>query len=305
MRRTPMARIHYLIALGSVLLAAVGLDAAITFMGIHLKKLEIYPTDNLAFRSLPAETVSWERARPDPAPLSAEMVEELGTSNYLTRHYVERDAESAREFEFHCAYYTGMIDTVPHVPERCFVGNGGLSLDGSVGTIVPVTLDLDRFPLDPYVDSESHGPIRRGRTGPSSDSPGQYVYMPRELESLAMNVSRFKSDTGVELFAGYFFIANGGTVPRAEQVRQLAFRHEDKYAYYAKIQFSSTSVSSAQELGEMAGEFLSEMLPDLMRRTPDWIAVKEGRYPPEPDAPTALSRTTHDGRATNHQGSGL
>jgi hypothetical protein len=271
---------QYIVALVVLLLAASGLDAAIAFMDIHLKKLPLQAAGGLAFRSLPIETESWKRSRPDPPPLSAEIVDELGTDNYITRQYSSKseDPGDFQAFELHCAYYTGMIDTVPHVPERCFVGSGGLSLDGSIG-IVPIPLDLDRFPIDPFVDAEIHGNIRRGRTGRWSDAPGQYVSMPRDIESLSMSVSRYITDSGQTLYAGYFFIANGGTVPRAEQIRQLAFRHEDTYAYYAKIQFTSGTVNSAEELGQMAGSFLTEMLPDIVRRTPDWIAVKEGRYP--------------------------
>jgi hypothetical protein len=303
MRHTKLLGPHFLIAFCLVTGAAIGLDAAIAFMGIHLQKLEVYPADGLAFRSLPAETQGWTRSRPDPPPLSAEMVEELGTSNYLTRRYGSRDGDRAREFELHCAYYTGMIDTVPHVPERCFVGNGGLSLDGTVGTIVRIPLDLDRFPNAQFVDTQLHGEVRRGRTGSWSETPGRYVHMPRELETLSMNVSHYIGPDGYSLYAGYFFIANGGIVPRAEQVRQLAFRHEDKYAYYAKIQFSSSSVTSAEELGELAADFLNEMLPDLVLRTPDWIDVREGRYPI--DSVSGSLSKKHGTFLLTSQGSGI
>ena len=32
-------------------------------------------------------------------------------------------------------------------------------------------------------------------------------------------------------------------------------------------------------LGEVTGKFMDAMLPEIMRRVPDWVEVREGRYP--------------------------
>lgn len=282
MIRRAIVNPHFLVAAMVLAVSAGALNVAISKMDIHLRKLAIEPANGMRLHTLPVETERWRRQGSDPPPLPAEALEELGTQNYISRGYVEKVREAgatARAFELHCAYYTGMIDPVPHVPERCFVGGGGMQIDGSVGVVTHVPLDLDRFAPDPTIDERVHGVIRRGRTGPYSDTPGVRVRMPRDIENLRLNITRFVDSNGVAVYAGYFFIANGGIAPRAEQVRLLAFRHEDRFAYYMKVQLTSTDVSSTAEMAELAASFLNEMLPELMLRAPDWIDVVEGRHP--------------------------
>lgn len=272
---------QFVLALALLIGGAVGVRFAVGFLDIYLRKLPIEPASGLKFHSLPSEVPGWRRLGSDPPPLSAEVLEELGTSNYLSRVYVETDApedERPRAMDVHLAYYTGMIDMVPHVPERCFVG-GGMSISGASGVIVPVELDMERFPPAPFVDQDRHGLIRRGRTGPTSDAPGVYVRMPRGLENLQLNVTRFLGDNGMVVHAGYFFIANGGLAPRATDVQNLAFNPQDEHAYFAKAQFTSADADSPEELAAMAADFLNEMLPEIVRRTPDWISVLEGEHP--------------------------
>ena len=266
----------FVVSIAVLLAGAGGLNAALRFMDIHLQKLPIDGRE--VFHSLPKETDSWRQLGADPPPLSAEVIEQLGTENYVSRRYVEKDPPEGMEpryFELHCAYYTGMIDTVPHVPERCFVG-GGMTIDGAAGAVVPIPIDLSLFPIDPTVpESLGGGEVRRGRTTLTSTRPGDRVRMPTNLDDLSLNVSVFNDPSGATLYAGYFFIANGAVAPRAENVRLLAFRHEDRYAYYAKVQLTSANVASPQELANMAADFLNEMLPDIMLRTPDWVDITE------------------------------
>jgi hypothetical protein len=175
-----------------------------------------------------------------------------------------------------------MIDTVPHVPERCFVG-GGMVQDGNT-QIVPIPLDFDRLSIDPYVDQAEYGPVYSA-VGESFQS----VRMPFDIETrLKLRVTPFldvRSERRV--FAGYFFLANGGIATSANDVRGLAFDPQTTYAYYTKVQFTSWDVDSSEELGIIAGSILDELLPQIMRRVPDWIEVMEGRYPPDnPTNPT-------------------
>lgn len=272
----------FLAALAILVGGAVGLTAAIGAMGAHLQKLPIYPAgpgEGPKFASLPRSCDGWEQLGVD-AQLSAEVIEELGTRNQVSRVYQRTatpEGGAPKAFELHCAYYTGTIDTVPHVPERCYVG-GGMTFDGE-SVIVPIKLDLSLFPVDRLLDPERYGgPIRRGRT-----LDGLHVHMPRGLERLSMNVTPYRDQTGRRLFAGYFFIANGGTVPLADNVRLLAYQIREKYAYYAKVQFMTGDVESAEELANLAADYLNKMLPDIMRRVPDWVDVTDGRYPPAPD----------------------
>ena len=293
--------IAYAVTIFALSAAAVSLSATLKAFNIHIYKAAIYPASGLTLLSLPSEVEGFTLLYESP-PLSAEIQKSLGTTNYVSRNYQETSEETGaggderpRVVEFHSAYYTGDIDTVPHVPERCFVGSGDFAIDGKMGQVVRIPLDLDRFTTDPGVDTSVHGVILRGRTSPYSEAPGVRVRMPRELERLRMNVTRFVDQNGGVLYAGYFFIANGGTVPRADDVRSLAFNNQATHAYYVKVQFSSRDVASADELAELAAEFLNETFPDLMRRVPDWVDVVEGDHPDvQRAAPGPGADATHD-----------
>ncbi|MCL4741966.1 MAG: exosortase-associated EpsI family protein [Phycisphaerales bacterium] len=269
------------VALAALLAAALlgagaaSLHAMVSGLGLHLRKLPIHPADGRTLGSLPLETASWVRIAADRVE-SVEVEGTLGTDNYLTRLYAERSPADPRkriEVELHAAYYTGMIDTVPHVPERCFVG-GGLQMARGARTIA-LPLDVSRWSPDPDVPEEL-GPIYRVRA-----SDGRRVRLPRNAESLEMRVSEYTLPGERRLFAGYFFVANGGWVSSAEGVRLLAFNLRDDYAYYLKVQVNSATVESAEELAQVAGSLLGELLGDLMLCVPDWVAVQTGEYPPD------------------------
>ncbi len=263
----------FLLALATLVSAGVGHRAAIHANKIYLKKLPIQAPESRVFHTLPPTAGGWSSVpSQSDRPLSKEVLETLGTENYVSRQYVKRFGDRLVNLELHCAYYTGMVDTVPHVPERCFVGGGMAQMGGSKRLAVP--LDVSRFAVDRDADPALHG----GAIRMTYDDRGQRVRLPLNIENLTMNVTRFQQQK-VDVYAGYFFIANGGTVPRAEDVRFRAFNLTDDYSYYAKVQFTSASVKSEDELVAMAADFLNDMLPEIMRRTPDWVEVTEGRYP--------------------------
>ena len=298
MNRIRLAHLGSVISIVFLGVAAVGLSAAINASGAQLRKRPINPPDGMKFPSLPAETVSWERFGADPPPLSAEILESLGTQNYISRQYIPKDAASPASsvvVDLHCAYYTGMPDTVPHVPEACFVG-GGMTLV-SKATLVPIPIDLSRFPpasmLDPEeIDPDVYGVVREGRLGMNSDAPGNRVRMPFGFDDLKLRTTEYETPDGRRVFAGYFFIANGWAVSDSLQVRQQAFDLSADYAFYAKVQFTSHMVESPEELAKVAADLLNEIMPEIMRRVPDWTEVIAGRYPPEGDVAEGNTRGT-------------
>ena len=94
-----------------------------------------------------------------------------------------------------------------------------------------------------------------------------------------MTISSFEmlgSDRTV--WAGYFFIANGGVVASASGVRGLAYQLDSDYAFYTKVQFSSLTVDSAEELAQLAADALEDLLPEIMRCVPDWDEVEAGTW---------------------------
>lgn len=261
----------------SVLLCAAVVVAVVQHTaGLKFTKLPIYAEGNLQLRTLPAEFPSWKMLGSE-RQLSSEEIKELGTENTLGRLMIERNPvnpDSPHLIDLHMAYYTGMIDTVPHVPERCNVAAGVQAVGAPV--LVDVPLDFSILVKNEYIDPGSHsGTVWQAR----SPTTFSRVNLPEGIERLRLRVSRFRDHRGEEFYAGYFFITNGEVVASADQIRLRAFRLKDDYAYYCKVQFTSGTVSSAEELGVVAGRMLDEMFADLMRRLPDWVEVKAGRYP--------------------------
>ena len=287
----PQTRIRLCAALAVLMLGcAVGISAYIRVKDVHLQKIPIYPEDNRQVSRIPTLTPSWEQVGSDSI-LGLEMVETLGTENYLSRFYVrtkDADPKNPIILELHAAYYTGMIDTVPHVPERCFVG-GGLQQSES-SRVIPLPMDTSSWRQDTTVPAEFAGidgkiyNVRLSNNPEMSDAPGRRVRLPRGIspeQPFEFRASEFISPGKGNVYAGYFFIANGGTKANANDVRQLAFNLEDDYAYYLKIQISANGLESFDEFTMYSGELLSELIGEIMRCVPDWISVQEGTYPPE------------------------
>lgn len=272
--------------------AAAGFSVAVKHLKLYLIKLPIEAEFKVS--SVPAETNSWKQVGVDEA-MPAEMVQELGTQNYLTRAYIEKDPPQGRPprvLQMHLAYYTGMVDTVPHIPDRCLVG-GGWSIAGDT-KVIPLAIDRESTVWQLETVPEEKGRIFSARLGSDSRRPGSRVRLPRDADELRIRVNPYTDPKqGRTLYAGYFFIANGGHCSDAETVRLLAFQLTDSYAYYLKVQFSTDSVTSTEEFGEAVSSLLSELLPDIMLCVPDWVEVLRGDYPPDnprrPAAPIASS----------------
>lgn len=277
-------------ALAVLVGCAVGMGAAIRAGGIHLRKIAIEPPEGRQISTIPAETPGWTRLGPDVIE-APEVLEVLKTANYLTRSYLKRgtgeNGVAPVILEFHAAYYTGMIDTVPHVPERCFVGGGLQQAKGS--RVLDLDLPSGNWVADRSVPAEFAGrdgaiyTVRLSNDSRYTDAPGRRVRLPRDVtpdRPLRMRFSEYLLKNDRRYYAGYFFIANGGTVPNANDVRTLAFNLTDDYAYYLKVQVNSATVGSVEELAEEASDLLGELIGEIMRCVPDWVEVEQGLYPP-------------------------
>lgn len=268
------------------LLVASGavLGLSIRALDLYLQKSPIYPRTGLEMRDVPAESPNWRRVGPDRFE-SGEIEDTLGTTNYVTRTYEEKNPEGdvPRRIDVHLAYYTGSIDTVPHIPERCFVG-GGMQIGGGTA-VVDVPLDGSRWL--PMRDAPE---VMQGRAftttlarGRYSNRPGQRVLLPLDPQDIRLRVTEFTVPGAPSLYAGYFFIVNGEHRSSAEGVRLLAFDLKTDYAYYLKVQFNSQRVESPQELAEVAGDLLDDILGELMLCVPDWAEVTTGVWPEDKD----------------------
>jgi hypothetical protein len=263
---------------------AIGMGAAIRAYGVYLRKLPIYAPEGRLLRAVPTETANWKRVGPDVFIEDQDTLAVLGTSNYVTRTYQRRTEPGAGPgpaLVFHAAYYTKQIDTVPHVPERCWTGSGMMLVGGP--WVVGIPLDASNWRPHPDATSEEIGHVFTAPlSNQHSDAGGRRVRLPRDLtpdRPLRLRATAYGAPGGRTLYGGYFFIANGGWAPSANDVRLLAFDLRDDYAYYLKVQVSSVDVGSAQELAGLAGSLLDDLLGEIMRCVPDWIEVEGGRYP--------------------------
>jgi len=272
------------LVVGVLALAGGAMEAVIASMDLYLRKLPIQPPGDRQTAALPRETEHWVAVGADRVE-SSEIVDVLGTSNYLNRLYAEKLPEgsdrSPRGAELHLAYYTGMIDTVPHVPERCFVG-AGWDLR-TPPRVVEVPLSTSGWVEDREAPESPKGVVYTTRLSNRwSDRPGWRIRLPRGAEKTQMLISEFvHRSSGATLWAGYFFVANGGLASRAEGVRALAFELDQDYAYYLKVQVSTSDVGSAEELAELSGSMLNDLYGEIMRCVPDWVEVELGTYPPK------------------------
>ncbi len=266
------AKFALLVACVTLIVCNVGFQYAVSALNIYLRKepIELRETFATLSRTIGRWTAYGEDEQFDEA-----LLQELGTHNTISRQYVLDGSPRNGVLSAHIAYYTGMIDAVPHVPDRCFVAGG----------LEPVTLS-DVFPL--AVDTsgwrEDPGPI-------NAASGARYMFaehrdaFTNRLESVRMPVGDLKirltefvrkDKPDLKWFGGYFFIANGRTTANPRDIRMLAFMPSEKYAYYCKVQIVYAAPNATRERYlELVSDFLTDFLPELMLRLPDWREVEE------------------------------
>lgn len=274
----------------TLVLSGAALTLGVNYFDLHLQKTPIYPEGNRQVSAIPTETEHWERVGSDSLA-SSEVVETLGTENYVSRNYMLKSTKDDKNpviVQLHAAYYTGGIDTVPHVPERCFVG-GGLQ-QGAASRVMPLDLDTSSWMVDRGVPDEFAGEsgeiytTRLSNNRAWTDAPGVRVRLPRDIgpeRPIEMRCSEYLAPGGRKLYAGYFFIANGGVRANANDVRALAFNLSEDYAFYLKVQVTSYTADSFEEHAAYSSGLVSDIIGEIMRCTPDWVDVRMGKYPPE------------------------
>jgi len=259
----------YFVTLAILIAGAVGFRVLVAQLNIFLLKEPVElrrPLD-----SVPTKLGRWERIGTDSV-FSDTLIEELGTRRYLDRTYAIEGNPEKGVIHVHVAYYTGTIDAIPHIPERCWAV-GGLELTrNSEG----VKLDVDQSTW-------------RKRDPQSGSSP--YMIAPvkdlvtAEIEQVTMPVGDIVATTiefqdpkrpEVRQVGSYFFVANGKATSSSYGVRSLAFSLADRYAYYCKIQLTKMGVvknaddSLMEPFKKDAGDLLSGLVPQVMRCLPDW-----------------------------------
>ncbi|MDZ4830003.1 MAG: exosortase-associated EpsI family protein [Phycisphaerae bacterium] len=266
----------FIVGCGVLLAGAVGFTAAVKQLQYFLMKEPIDLRKGLD--TIPTTLGKWQRSGTD-ARLSKEIVEELGTAQYLDRGYAIDGNPTKGRLQVHLAYYTGTIDDVPHIPERCSLVQGNQIVHGPLDIALELTKTgwvahsgkFNRATGLEYPSAEVADPVT---LRPST------VHLP--IGDYVLRVTEFQNQKQPKrrMVAGYFFIANGRMTPSAYGVRALSFSRTERFAYYCKVQLSLEGevgrdgdslipvfVSRVQDL-------LDSLLPPLMARLPDWPAVE-------------------------------
>lgn len=262
----------------------IGFQIGINSLNAYLEKKPVPLRELLS--KIPMRLGDWVSSENET--LTAEIVEELGTKHYIDRRYVKNSTTSRSPWlSVHVTYYTGLIDAVPHVPDRCLVA-GGMNQRARPKNL-PLSLDVSNWTID-----REHTNVRSGKPyhimwyrDLITNKP---IPLRMPLGDFELRTSEFSSKDmpGARIYAGYFFIANGQLTAFPEGVRKYAFDLSVPYAYYAKIQFLTVGSGSfeSEDFVELVSEFLPELLPELMRCLPDWAEVesKAEEQPPEASA---------------------
>jgi hypothetical protein len=277
------AKWAFLVACLVLIGSSLTFDWAVRAFNVFLRKEAVEMRG--AFGTIPKIIGDWKAIGEDH-PMPVEMIEELGTDKYLDRAYGRTGKTSNELFQLHLAYYTGMIDTVPHVPDRCLVA-AGFNLKKQ-----PENLELKIDRANWWVDPEFTN-LASGNSYWLAGAPDAFT---GKIQPVRMPVGDFYLRTtefedpeqpNVRIFAGYFFVANGRSVSTPTEVKAFAFDPRERFAYYCKVQFTYGGNGATQEkFVAIVSDFLKDFLPELMQRLPDWAEVERRGSPVKTETPS-------------------
>lgn len=255
----------FVLVLGVMLCAALGLNTAQRAMKLHFQKERVELRRTLD--RLPAELGPWLKVV--DTQLGDDVEHTLATKDYVQRTYVDtrklRDAAEVAELKalsgaareqrveqirqrdasavvnLHVAYYTGLIDTVAHVPERCYVAGG----------YNPENADVVALAAFPNVPGRS----------------------PNLKVKYAEYRDRARPQQPVRDIA-YCFQVNGKY--EFDSIKGVRFRLQnifEKYGYYAKIELATFLGDDTKRAQSTMADFLSFAMPEIELCLPDWHAI--------------------------------
>ncbi len=273
-------RVAFVALIALMVVSAIGFRAGVSTLNLYLRKEPVALRE--ALDTLPTKLGRWKRVGVD-SRLGEAMTESLGTKLYLDRQYALGGDPSKGLVTVHIAYYTGMVDAVPHVPERCWGAAGLTMVDQPHDVVIPI--DRTQWDMSSGPVNQATGeryPVARV-TNPVTRIE-EKVLLPIGETAMSVTIFQDANSPNTRLVGGYLFVANGRVTPSPYVVRTYAFDLSSRYAYYCKVQFSALlpQGEGALELWtQFASELLTELLPPLMRRLPDWSTI-ETAQPKEP-----------------------
>lgn len=264
-RFTPAIRPMCIALVAIMVTSAVAFPVLIGRLEIYLRK-EPVPLRS-ALDSLPSRLGRWTR-QGDDFEMTGTMTEELGTDKHLTRVY--RDP-AGDELTVHLAYYTGGIDDVPHVPERCFNAAGLTTLGSTM--VEPLVLEFEGATPTDIVNLKTGR--RYDRISVRHPVLGLLdVHLPIGESQISIVEAKDPKNERVTHVGGYFFIANNRYAARASGVKSIAYDPKERSAYYLKVQVTYQTKAGPDEATReylpIVEDLLDDLVPAVMQILPDW-----------------------------------
>jgi hypothetical protein len=258
----------FLIAVIILAVAAVGLNAAVNWLHLTFEKLPVPPAKDLS--SIPAQLGDWVQVSKDE-PLEKDVEDALATKRYIFRDYVNTKLVSKQELaEFDgktplerknlvgqlqmerptavvnlaVTYYTGLVDTVAHIPDRCYIADG-------------------------FEPSEYETPLW-------DLGPGRLGKGPKDNPQLAVRFINFEDQTAagrVTRRVAYFFFVDGKYQSDPLEVRKTLQNLLSRHGFYSKIELM-TIKSDHDTAQKTMVAFLKSAMPEIEKCMPDWNQVE-------------------------------
>ena len=199
----------FVAAVATLLICGVGFRFAVRQAQAFLDKAPVELRTPLT--SIPKRLSLWEAGGQDKT-LTVEMEQELGTRQYLDRVYTRPVGRQGQVVMVHLAYYTGLIDAVPHVPARCLAAAGWVTV--GLPRNIPLPLDPTGWVADTEQRNLGTGEAYSLLTF-AHHVTGDDVTVRMPVGDFKLRTSEFRGGDQLDqrIFAGYFFIANGRTTP--------------------------------------------------------------------------------------------
>jgi len=250
--------------------AAVGLNTAVSALQLKFQKAPVPHTEyRHLLDTIPDRLGDWVQGSKDE-PLNKEIQDALGTEQYIFRDYVntavvpdvsefkdksstERKIILARIETDHpgstincgVTYYTGLVDTVAHIPERCYIA------DGYQPTETPDVISIA---------------LKQPHLGP------------KPADAIGMRFINFEDQTAagrITRQVGYFFFTNGHYESDPIGVRTTLQDLRAKHGFYSKVELM-TLQKDPKKAQQTMSDFLSAAVPEIERCMPDWNRVEGG-----------------------------
>jgi hypothetical protein len=273
----------FVLVAGILLIGALGLNAATSFLNLFFRK-EALPLRGELSTFTKKDLNGWVWV-PEEQTLDPDTAHALGTDRYIMCTFIDtmtpgpggspvasrKDVEAlanlkpeqraAKVFEYRVkntysvinvaiTYYTGKVDTVPHVPDRCYVADG----------------------FQPTEYQEASWLLGRYENGADRSVPVRFIDFEDQTPRGQQNRC-----------VGYFFQANGQYLSDPNQVRFKLQDLRTRYAYFAKIEVmtilplrpgtTSEDPMRQKDRGQAAKamqKFLEAALPEIEKVLPDW-----------------------------------